>query len=39
VTELKPVSKDLAAGDQVAVMAKKAADGSLTTDKAISMAK
>jgi hypothetical protein len=39
VTELKPVSKDLAAGDQVAVMAKKAADGSLTTDKVISMAK
>jgi len=39
VTELKIVSRDLAAGDQVAVLAKKAPDGSLTTDKAISTAK
>jgi hypothetical protein len=36
VTELKPVSKELAVGDQVAVLAKKAPDGSLTADKAIS---
>jgi hypothetical protein len=39
VTELKIVSRDLAAGDQVAVLAKKAPDGSLTADKAISTAK
>jgi len=39
VTELKPSSKALAAGDQVAVLAKKAPDGSLTADKAISTAK
>jgi hypothetical protein len=39
VTELKPSSKAIAAGDQVALMAKKAADGSLTADKAISMAR
>ena len=39
VTELKLASKQLAAGDQVAVLAKKAADGSLTSDKAISTAK
>jgi hypothetical protein len=39
VTELKLVSKTLAAGDQVAVLAKKARDGSLTADKAISTAK
>jgi hypothetical protein len=39
VTELKLVSKNLAAGDQVAVLAKKASDGSLTADKAISTAK
>lgn len=39
VTELKIVSKNLAAGDQVAVLAKKAPDGSLTADKAISTAK
>jgi hypothetical protein len=39
VTELKISPKDLAAGDQVAVLAKKAADGLLTTDKAISTAK
>ncbi|HMI49718.1 MAG TPA: DUF5666 domain-containing protein [Gemmatimonadaceae bacterium] len=38
VTELKIVSKNLAVGDQVAVLAKKAPDGSLTTDKAISTA-
>ena len=35
VTELKLTSKNLAVGDQVAVMAKKAPDGSLTADKAI----
>jgi hypothetical protein len=35
VTELKPVSKALAVGDQVAVLAKKAPDGSLSADKAI----
>jgi hypothetical protein len=39
VTELKLTSKNLAAGDQVAVMAKKAPDGSLAADKAISTAK
>jgi Domain of unknown function (DUF5666) len=39
VTELKVTSKNLAVGDQVAVMAKKAPDGSLTADKAISTAK
>jgi uncharacterized protein YdeI (BOF family) len=39
VTELKLASKSLAVGDQVAVMAKKAADGSLIADKAISTAK
>jgi hypothetical protein len=39
VTELKPSSKAIAAGDQVALMAKKAPDGSLTADKAISMAR
>jgi len=39
VTELKLASRQLAAGDQVAVLAKKAADGSLTADKAISTAK
>lgn len=39
VTELKISSRELAAGDQVAVLAKKAADGSLTADKAISTAK
>ncbi len=39
VTELKLVSKTLAAGDQVAVLAKKSPDGSLTADKAISTAK
>lgn len=38
VTELKIASKNLAAGDQVAVLAKKAPDGSLTADKAISTA-
>ena len=35
VTELKLSPKTLAAGDQVAVLATKAPDGSLTTDKAI----
>ena len=39
VTELKLASKHLAVADQVAVMAKKAPDGSLTADKAISTAK
>jgi hypothetical protein len=39
VTELKIASRDLAAGDQVAVLAKKASDGSLTASRAISTAK
>ena len=39
VSELKMVSKNLAVGDQVAVVAKKAPDGTLTSDKAISTAK
>ena len=39
VTELKLTSKNLAVGDLVAVLAKKAADGSLTADKAISTAR
>jgi hypothetical protein len=39
VTELKLSSKNVAVGDQLAVMAKKAADGSLTSDKAVSTAK
>jgi hypothetical protein len=39
VTELKIAPRALAAGDQVAVLAKKAPDGSLTADKAISTAK
>jgi Domain of unknown function (DUF5666) len=39
VTGFKTASRDLAAGDQVAVLAKKGADGSLTADKAISTAK
>jgi len=39
VTELKLASRNLAAGDQVAVIAKRAPDGSLTADKAISTAK
>ena len=39
VTELKPTSKTLAAGDQVALLATKAADGTLTANKAISTAK
>ena len=39
VTELKLASRAVAAGDQLAVMAKKAPDGSLTADKAISTAK
>lgn len=39
VTELKLSSKNVAVGDHLAVMAKKAADGSLTADKAISTAK
>ena len=39
VTELKLASKPIAAGDQVAVLATKAPDGSLTSDKAISTAK
>jgi hypothetical protein len=39
VTELKLAPRGLAAGDQVAVLAKKAPDGSVTADKAISTAK
>jgi len=39
VTELKPTSKALAPGDQVALLATKAADGTLTANKAISTAK
>ena len=39
VTELKLASRELAAGDQVAVLVKKASDGSLTADKAISTQK
>ena len=39
VTELKLSDKSLAVGDQVAVLAKKAADGSLTADKAVSTAR
>jgi hypothetical protein len=39
VTELKLASKNIAVGDQVAVMATKAPDGSLTSDKAVSTAK
>jgi hypothetical protein len=35
VTELKPTTQTLADGDKVAVLAKKAADGSLSADKAI----
>jgi hypothetical protein len=35
-TELKVTTKNLAAGDQVAILATRAADGSLTADKAIS---
>jgi hypothetical protein len=38
VTELKIASRNLAVGDQVAVLVKKASDGSLTADKAISTA-
>jgi Domain of unknown function (DUF5666) len=39
VTELKIAPRNLAAGDQVAVLATKAPDGSLTAGKAISTAK
>ena len=39
VTEMKLTTKNLAAGDQVAVLAKKNPDGSLTSDKAISTSK
>jgi hypothetical protein len=39
VTELKLASRALTAGDRVAVVAKKAPDGSLTADKAISTAR
>jgi hypothetical protein len=39
VTEFKVSSKPVAAGDQLAVLAKKGADGSLTADKALSTAK
>ena len=39
VTELKIASRNLAAGDQVALVIKKAPDGSITADKAISTAR
>jgi hypothetical protein len=39
VTELKLASRSVAVGDQVAVLAKKTPDGSLTADKAISTAR
>jgi Domain of unknown function (DUF5666) len=39
VTELKLVSKPLAAGDKVAVVATKAADGTLTSNRAVSTAR
>ncbi|MFL5595562.1 MAG: DUF5666 domain-containing protein, partial [Gemmatimonadaceae bacterium] len=39
VTELKIASRNLAAGDRVAVLAKRAPDGTLTADKAISTAR
>lgn len=39
VTELKAAARSIAPGDQVAVLAKKAPDGSLTADKAISTAR
>jgi hypothetical protein len=39
VTELKATSKPLAAGDNVVVVAKRAADGTLTSDKALSTAR
>jgi hypothetical protein len=39
VTEFKLTSKAVGAGDQLAVLAKRAADGSLTADKALSTAK
>jgi len=39
VTELKLASKAIAAGDRVVVLATRAADGSLTADKAISTAR
>jgi hypothetical protein len=39
VTELKASSKRVAVGDQVGVLVKKSADGSLTADKAVSTAR
>ena len=39
VTELKITSRNLVAGDQVALLIKKAPDGSITADKAISTAR
>ena len=39
VTELKIASRNLVAGDQVALLIKKAPDGSITADKAISTAR
>jgi hypothetical protein len=39
VTELKPTSKALAAGDQIALLATKGTDGTLTSNKAISTSK
>jgi len=35
VTEIKPASKQLAAGDRVVVIAKKQSDGSLASSKAL----
>jgi hypothetical protein len=39
VTEFKIAGRGLAPGDQVAVLAKKASDGSLTASQALSTAK
>jgi len=39
VTELKAAARQVTAGDQVAVIVTKAADGSLSSDKAISTAR
>ena len=39
VTELKVASRNIAVGDQVAVLVKKAPDGSLSADKALSTAR
>ena len=39
VSELKVASRSIAVGDQVAVLVKKAPDGSLSADKALSTAR